>query len=378
MPVELQCVAPLASVPPLNLTLTAIFLFTRHGERAPVDKWAKKGEEGVWVCEGDDALVPKTTTINVNGQYRRFAWNVNPASAPFKPSCDQMGLTLEGMRQHAELGRFYRKMLIEDRKFLPELFDSELITLRASQSDRTIKSLIAFINGMYPPAFIDEILEVQTGVSGRERLNPDPYGCTDLQRDYHDFVASPEFKARANHSLEAQKPIYDYLGLEPDDQNWQWLGDWMYSFRCSGQPLPEVITPERWELAMNDTVYYAAGFFRQYLADAVGPIWRLLLREIQDRLSGVKRSKFTLFSAHDSTLMAIRAGLGYVDESELSPYRSHLMVEMYDDNGAPKLRFVYNGEVMPVLYKGKMLDVISLSQFKNMVAPTLSGCAEMH
>ena len=374
----MQCVAPLASVPPLNLTLMAIFLFTRHGERAPVDRWARKGEEGVWICEGADALVPKTTTINVDGTYRRFAWNLNPEHAPFKPSCDHSGLTLEGMRQHAELGQFYRKLLVTERKFLPDLFDPELVTLRASQSDRTIKSLIAFVNGMYPPAFVDEVLHVQTGVPGHERLNPDPYGCTDLQRDYREFVASEEFVARANVSLEMQKALYEYLGLKPDAENWQWLGDWMYSYKCSGKEIPKVVTDQMFERAMNDTVYYAAGFYRKYLADSVGPIWRLLLREVEDRLSGIKRAKFTLFSAHDATLMAIRAGLGYVDETEIAPYRSHLMVEMYEENGYPKLRFVYNGEVLPVTYKGKKLELITLSQFKNLVAPTLSGCAEMY
>lgn len=331
---------------------------------------------GVWDCEAPDALVPKMTSINIFGKNRRFTWNMNPDTVPFNKSCDHSELTVNGMKQQDELGKYFRKRLVDDLKFLPELYDPELISLRSSGASRCVKSAIAFTNGMYPPRFMNELLEIKSGLPSYDRLNPDPYVCADLVKAYEEFKQTEEFKARAERAKVTQAALYEYLNLPWDGVNWMWLGDWMYSYDCSGQTnlIPGVVTDEMFELAMNDTMYFTAGLFRKYTKDASGPIWRLLLNSINKRLGGLSKTKFELFSGHDVTLLAMRAALGYVDETIVSPYRSHLIVELYDDNGVPKLRFVYNGKVMPV--KGK--ELIKLGEFKNLILPTLTGCLEMH
>lgn len=142
----------------------------------------------------------------------------------------------------------------------------------------------------------------------------------------------------------------------------------MYSFWCSNQSIPSVVTDEMFQVAMNDTAFYSSGFFRQYVDDGVGSVWRLLLAAIDARLTGNFQVRFTLFSSHDATQAAILVALGYFNE--MPPYGSHLLVELYDDKGGPKLRFSYNGRVLNV--HGS--DLVPLQKFKMMIVASLSRC----
>jgi acid phosphatase len=272
------------------------------------------------------------------------------------------------MIQHEELGRFFRSKLVDDLKLLPPLFDSDLISLRASTTERCVRSLISFINGMYPPAFIDELLTVQTGAE-RESLRPELDLCDDLLQDTIEFMKSPEFSRRAENAKTVQKPLYDYLGLPWDGENWQVIGDFLIARQCSGHDIPPVVTDLMFETAVNDTSFWGAGFYAAYPEDSVAAIWRVLLKEIDELLSGNSRTRFWLNSGHDVTITAILVALGYVNMSGWPPYRSHLAVELYDGD-VPSLRFVFNGQVL--LVKGQ--DRVSLPRFKMMIAETLSHC----
>jgi acid phosphatase len=367
----ITCVAPLAFAPPLNLTLLAVFLFTRHGARTPVDNWARRNETGHWTCDSPSALSPRmhSTELPIN---RRLHLLYDEPLLPLNTSCQNGDLILEGMQQHEELGQAFRRKYVDELHFLPDRFDTDLIALRSSSSERCIRSLISFVNGLYPPQFPDELLNVRTAVNGKEVLSPDPYWCPELEADYAKFIKTDEFKARAAHAKIVQQPLYKYLGLEWDGENWQWLGDWLYSFACSGQAIPPVVTPEMLDLAMNDTAYYTAGFFSQYSDDAVGGIWRILIKSIDELLSGNARTRFQLISAHDSTLAAILVALGYVDLQGTAPYRSHIAVELYGGD-RPHLRFVYNGKVLKV--GGE--ELIPLPKFKLMFVDSLSKCLDV-
>jgi acid phosphatase len=222
---------------------------------------------------------------------------------------------------------------------------------------------------MYPPAFPEEILDIRTAAEGSlEPLDPGPWGCQDLAHDYAIFKNSDEFRQRMQRAQVLQRPLYDYLGLTWDGENWQWLGDWMYSFWCSNQSIPSVVTDEMFDVAMNDTAFSSSGFARQNTDDTVGSIWRLLLAAIDARLTGNSQTRFTLFSGHDTTLATILVALGYVNE--MPPYRSHLLVELYDDKGGPKLRFSYNGRLL----KLGSDELLPLQKFKMMIVTSLSRC----
>jgi len=59
-------------------------------------------------------------------------------------------LTPSGQRQLHLLGKMMRKYFIDDTKLLPEFYDTNAITARASNHHRTIMSAHSFLLGMYP------------------------------------------------------------------------------------------------------------------------------------------------------------------------------------------------------------------------------------
>ncbi|KAH0785814.1 histidine acid phosphatase [Histomonas meleagridis] len=367
----MQCVAPLTTAVPLNLTLLSIFVFIRHGERAPYDQWALQNETGTWVCDGTDAYAPKMISY-VNGVPRRYHTIIEEKMAPFPPSCDQAQLTINGMKQHYELGSKFREKLINEYHFLPEYYDPDLIYLRSSHSDRCVRSLISFIHGLYPPEYSEQKIDIVSGTGVLEPLDPTPYGCTDLQDAYVKFKHSEEFARRRDNAQVVQKQLYDYLNLPWDGENWQWIGDWLYSFYCSEQSIPSIITSEMFETAMNDTVFYSIGFFNQFAQESVGPIWRLLDEQISKRISGETNTKFALFSGHDTTIGALLVALGQKNITQIAPYRAHIEVELYTDGTEQFLRFVYEGNVLKINDK----ETISLKEFRVLIAPSLSKCTE--
>jgi acid phosphatase len=275
------------------------------------------------------------------------------------------------MSQHEELGQFYRRRLINELHFLPEHFDPALISLRSSQVDRCVRSLVSFINGMYPPAYMHELLTIQTGTETFERLLPDTDTCADLQRDYDIFSQTEEFAARANRSHTVLRPLYEYLNLTWDGINWMWIGDWVFTYLCSNQTVPGVVTEEMMTVLMEDAAYSIAGLFRMFPLDGAASSWRLLLNAVDAVLTGYSSTKLHMFSTHDVTLASILEALGHHVTDQIPPFRSHLLVELYD-RVRPSLRFVYNGEVLKV--NGS--ELVPLARFKMAVLPGLTRCME--
>lgn len=380
MKYNIQCVAPLKHAPLLNKSLLTLMLITRHGARSPVDAWALENETGVWNCdnegistnpEGDDnyAYAPRLSAEGV--QHWRM-YHAKLDNKPFPPSCGSSELLIEGMKQHAELGASYRKFLIDDLHFLSERYNPREIYLRHSNPDRCLRSLISFVNGLYPSSATLTDNEVATVISGTkplEPLNPNPYGCKDIVDAYDKFLKLDEYKERREKSMKVVQPLFDYLHLTPTWDSWTWLGDWMYSFVCSNQSLPDIVTDEMFEVAMNDTVYYSGGFFEKFPNECSGAIWRTLFEALDKILSGETSYKFSLFSGHDTTIEAMLTKLGYIFRSSIPPYRSHLLIEVYDDS---TMRFVYNGDVVPI--KGK--ETISINNLKMLVVDSFGKCKE--
>ena len=375
---KIQCVAPLKHAEPLpNKTLLTLMMVTRHGARSPVDAWALPNETGTWICDKNEISGAQT-----KDEDRVYAPRLSAEAVPhwrtyhqildqtkFPPSCGSSELLITGMQQHKELGEYYRKLLIDQMHFLSPNFNPREIYLRASKSDRCLRSLMSFMSGLYPEDYSsnNEVFQVVTGAPPLEPLNPDPYGYKDIQNAYDKFIHSEEYAKRRNYSMPIVQPLFDYLHLTPTWDMFTWLGDWLYSFHCSDQAIPAIVTDEMFEVAMNDTVYYSGGLFAAYPNECSGAIWRLLIEHLDKILSGETSYKFNLFSAHDSTIEAILTKLGYFFTTSIPPYRSHLVFEIYDDN---TLRLVYNGDVLPI--NGK--EIISINNFKMLVVDTFKYC----
>ena len=367
---DLQCVSQLTHPPVSNKALMAMFVITRHGARAPIDTWARSNETGIWNCLSNSSLAPK---IEISGGNigRRYLKKFEESKYLFKPSCLSGELLIDGMSQHKELGAFYRQYLVNEIGLLPEVFDQELIYVRSSHYERCIQSMMSFFDGFYPAIQPDETIKYVTGTKELEPLYPSSSYCKDIRIVYEKFLKSDEFQQRKAKSQQDLNPLFEYLELEKTEENWMWLGDWMYSYKCSNQNIPHVVTDQMFELAMNDTSYGSVGFYRMFPKENSGAIWRVILEQTAAILSGQSKAKFALLSGHDITIMALLASLDIVDLSSIPPYRSHLALELYNDP-IPSIRFVMNGQVLKPLGE----EYLPLSKLLNRVQDSIQVCLE--
>jgi len=77
----------------------------------------------------------------------------SPNSFEFVPSqySEKEGeLTVLGLTQQFFLGKEMRKRYVDDLKFLSDSFNSSEVLIRSSYKNRTIRSALAFVNGLYP------------------------------------------------------------------------------------------------------------------------------------------------------------------------------------------------------------------------------------
>jgi len=77
----------------------------------------------------------------------------SPNSFVFHPSryTEKEGeLTVLGLTQQFFLGKEMRKRYVEEQKFLSDSFNSSEVLIRSSYKNRTIRSALAFVNGLYP------------------------------------------------------------------------------------------------------------------------------------------------------------------------------------------------------------------------------------
>ena len=374
---EFDCAAPLKHADPVpGATLQVFSLLTRHGLRAPNEPWVPDSDVGYWVCDSDSSIAPKTIVSNLSGQVRRYATANDHRMFEFPPNCNPGDLLLEGMLQHRELGEFYRRWLIEDLHFLPNLLHPELLHLRATYVGRTFKSAESFMTGLYPPATPGEILTIETGSEVAEPLLPLPDLCGDVKSEYKKWVASEEFKARAENRRELYKPIYALRNMTWDGENWMFIGDYVMMSHCSGQELPDAFTDEIKDASQKDIAYYTYGLFNRTRGLGASAVMRELLRVIQRAINGETQERFILFSSHDMTVAAVLHMLTGEYKEVLPRFRSHLATEIWKtSSGELQIRFVHDGEPVPVeLLGGATLN--SFDAFVKAFEPYKNFCLE--
>ena len=362
---EITCESPLKHAPPVDdAELVWIGVVTRHGIRTPMDSWTPKNVSGDWYCDGDDAPSPRMHISTANGFTRRYERVLEKKFVPFQPNCESGELTIQGMNQHMKLGEFYRQWLVNETGFLTPYLDKSQVSIRASKIERCQRSAIGFMTGFYPPAVPGERIEMVTGSDYREYLWPAPGGCHDMQVMWDDWVATPAFQERMNKSKALYADIYKNISLKPDDTNWMFIGDWMSSYICSDQQIPLVYpTDDVITQALKDIAYYSYGYFNTSRAVAASAIWRKIFSDIDSYLGkSTSIGKFRLYSAHDTTIIALLVSLGYYDDA-LPPFRSHFTVELWRKDSKYYLRNVFNGEPVPIDFMNNQ-NLVSYTELK--------------
>lgn len=351
---------------PDNATLEQVILLTRHGFRAPFDGYGQYKPNG-WICESNTSASPRMST-SLTEKYRRYHTIYEPEILAYPPSCRTADLTVEGQDMHEELGKFYRTHLVDELNFLPPYYDPDFMYIRSSEPERCIRSAESFIHGMYPPESPDELLKIITGTDLEEILHPRPDHCDDLTKSYKDWIQSPKYLEKKATAEPLLRKLVEDTGLEWDDWQWLWVGDWLYTIACVGKEIPDFITQEMLDVAINAVEFYTIDFYQHQRGVAGASILREILQHIEAKQAGENNKKFVLLSGHDISIVAALDILG-VKINKIPPFASHLAFEIWRMGGRFYVRAVLNGE--------EMMKPILLSQFKGIVAPYLKYCPEI-
>jgi len=355
------CVGPL-SVPSVvvNATLFSLFLFTRHGSRTPTSHPGWPHCHGEWHCGSryTDSLV---RTPVVNGVLRSFAFDPS-ISHSYPPSCIEGSLIDKGFDQMQALGSLYRSYLINGTGLLPEHFNPNLVYIRTSWLSRAQESALAFFQGLYPPESNTETLNITTG--GKvDPLLPGFDPSDEFDGSVSKFVNSnSEIQSRVQRAIELYRPLFDHYNITGrSDLEFLSIADLFFPYRCGNGELSELLNDDVFEHMLNNMMAVEFGYLVETRDTSYTLLKEMLLKEIDAQYGQEKNARFTLFSAHDVTLVAILSGIGYQGLKIPPQYASHLAVEIWHLD-RPYLRFVYNGEVVPV--KGR--ELIPLSEYREL------------
>ncbi|KAK1335730.1 hypothetical protein QTO34_003524 [Cnephaeus nilssonii] len=265
-------------MPPIQArTLRFVTLLYRHGDRTPVKTFPKD-------------------------PYQEDEWPQGFGQ-----------LTKEGMLQHWELGQALRQRY---RGFLNTSYHPQEVYVRSTDFDRTLMSAEANLAGLFPP-------------SGMQRFNPNiswqpiPVHTVPIAEDrqFLDMVANET--GLTDLTLETTWNVYDTLFCE----------------KTHGLVLPPWASPQtmqRLSRLKDFSFRFLFGIYEQ--AEKARLQGGVLLAQIRKNLTLMATSsshlpKLLVYSAHDTTLVALQMAL-FVYNGEQAPYASCHIFELYqEDNG---------------------------------------------
>lgn len=366
---------------PTKYKLQTVVTITRHGARSPLNRYIDRKFSGSWVCDGEDAISTRIEAVPLEAP-RRIHHILDTRFTQFPPSCRAGDLTLEGMDQHKALGAAYRSYLIDDLKLLDQTINPNQIFVRATSYDRTYRSALAFLNGLYPPQTMNELIDIMTGTDDGDVLRPHKKFCPEIQDLYDNYTARQETIDEIEEARQKLSDVIQYLGIGSWDQSVaDRVCDYINTFRCNEREMPSIFTDDHFDYCMK---FQANQLFNLYGHDdetrGIGGSYgmREVLSIVDNTLSGLSRVKFALLSSHDSTVATLLSVLG-TRLDELPPLASHLTFEVYLMDTEPVCRWIFNGEVLKIPMLGEPLTdgVYYLHDFESIIRPLIDHCPEM-
>ncbi|KAH0789888.1 histidine acid phosphatase [Histomonas meleagridis] len=373
------CVAnPTPPEPPGDgYELIHIQVVTRHGARSPLDGYLKQKDRGIWRCDSPDAVSGRVEAVPLV-HHRKVRTILDNRFADYPPNCRLGELTIEGMQMHLKLGKAYRKYLVDDLHFLDETYNPDQIYIRSTAYDRTFKSALSFIGGLYESQSVNELIDITSGPSSNDLFRPSHKTCGDIKNLYQKYVDSDKFKEFLARSGEILKPVREYLNLtEWTQSSGNKACDWVFTMYCNEKTMSPDINQTHIDICSE---MLARNLYDLYLQDdetmgiGFSAGMRELLRVLNMSLSGESTVKFALHSTHDSTVSVFMSLLGNRLDT-LPPLASHLAMEVYQKNNEKYVRFVLNGKPLPIKFMNDQI-MVKLDDFITNVKPKINYCKE--
>ena len=373
------CHAPVLNIEPLSsdYKLKYSYLIFRHGARAPDTLFLPRDHRGSqWRCNENDGQVPQMEFVPMNNP-RRIRKVKDTEWVEYPPNCAKGELTTEGQNQEYELGKSYRSYFVDKLHYLPDEFDPSVVEIRASHKDRTYRSTIAFVHGLYPVLYPNEYFELHQGSDVIDPFDPATTTCRDLNDLFVNWTAQPDFIALRDKVIANISDILAWTNVPEkaaeNAVNLDVLCDFVTTLDCNDVPFPSTVSQQAITTCTEWTPYMMYAFYEQNPAIASSRYVRYMRQSVDKALNGQTPYKMTLVGCHDSTLLSYAVLLGQKPDKN-TPYASHILTEVYEKDSSLYVRVLLNNEVMKI--NGK--ELISYTEWKNILAKTDGYCLETY
>ncbi|KAG8433949.1 hypothetical protein GDO86_012347, partial [Hymenochirus boettgeri] len=254
-------------------------------------------------------------------------------------------LTKEGIRQQYELGRFLRRRYDH---FLNSSYDRHEIYVRSTDYDRTLMSAQANLAGLYPPygsqLWHPEIhwqpLPVHTVPYYQDRLLKFP--AKDCPRYYElmkETSQQPEYQNKINSWKNFTERIANYTGYDGDKDisYWVWnVYDTLFCQKSHNFNLPTWATEEEMKTLEEIRRFNVMAHVEMHKTNEKarltgGILVDAVLRNFSKVVHSSLPLKLVMYSAHDTTLIALQGALKVFNGLH-PPYASCHIFEFYKES----------------------------------------------
>ncbi|XP_036181873.1 lysosomal acid phosphatase [Myotis myotis] len=266
-------------------------------------------------------------------------------------------LTKEGMLQHWELGQALRQRY---RGFLNTSYHPQEVYVRSTDFDRTLMSAEANLAGLFPPIGMQRFnpniswqpIPVHTVPIAEDRLLKFPLGpCPRYEQLQNETRQTPEYQNESIQNARFLDMVANETGLTDLTLETIWnVYDTLFCEKTHGLVLPPWASPQtmqRLSRLKDFSFRFLFGIYEQ--AEKARLQGGVLLAQIRKNLTLMATSsshlpKLLVYSAHDTTLVALQMAL-YVYNGEQAPYASCHIFELYqEDNGNFSVEMYFRNE----------------------------------
>ncbi|XP_005987003.1 lysosomal acid phosphatase [Latimeria chalumnae] len=267
-------------------------------------------------------------------------------------------LTQIGMWQHYELGEMLKQRYNE---LLNASYERRQIYIRSTDADRTLMSAEANLAGMFPaegvqvfkPNFTWQPIPVHTVPLSEERLLRFPImECKRYELLLDETKKSPKYVNVTRENLPLLKMVANETGLPGIPLNSVWsVYDTLFCEHVHNFTLPAWATPavmEKLKQLKDFSFVYLFGIYKQEEKCRLqgGLFLKHMLKNLSEaaNVSAPQDLKLIMYSAHDTTLVAIQMALN-VYNGRQPPYASCHIFELHqEDNGSFTVEMFYRNE----------------------------------